>query len=111
MSKPIVVIICMARSFESWEPQQRPHPWHRCAGGGAVHSINNGLTHDERSGVASSACEIYTILVQVRAADPSWESAAARAPRPFGFYMWQSQSLSMLRGMRVRQEGRIDREW
>jgi Second Messenger Oligonucleotide or Dinucleotide Synthetase domain len=32
----------MARSSESWEPQQRPHPWHRCAGGGAVHSINNG---------------------------------------------------------------------
>src|SRR6266404_9606901 len=42
MSKPIVVIVCMARSSESWEPQQRPHPWHRCAGGGAVHSINNG---------------------------------------------------------------------
>src|ERR1700722_1635507 len=31
MSKPIVVIVCMARSSESWEPQQRPHPWHRCA--------------------------------------------------------------------------------
>src|ERR1700688_2475717 len=42
MSKPIVVIVCMARSSESWEPQQRPHPWHRCAGGGAVHSINTG---------------------------------------------------------------------
>src|SRR4029077_5795503 len=42
MSKPIVVIVCMARSSESREPQQRPHPWHRCAGGGAVHSINNG---------------------------------------------------------------------
>src|SRR5258706_16464446 len=42
MSKPIVVIVCMVRSSESWEPQQRPHPWHRCAGGGAVHSINNG---------------------------------------------------------------------
>jgi hypothetical protein len=42
MSKPIVVIICMARSSESWEPQQRPHPWHRCAGGGAVHSIKYG---------------------------------------------------------------------
>src|SRR5258708_32386314 len=39
MSKPIVVIVCMARSSESCEPQQRPHPWHRCAGGGAVHSI------------------------------------------------------------------------
>src|SRR5258705_12523699 len=43
MSKPIVVIVCMVRSSESWEPQQRPHPWHRCAGGGAVHSITNGL--------------------------------------------------------------------
>src|SRR5450631_4116685 len=43
MSKPIVVIVCMARSSESWEPQQRPHPWHRCAGGGAVHSIRNGI--------------------------------------------------------------------
>src|SRR5882757_9021549 len=42
MSKPIVVIVCMARSSESWEPQQLPHPWHRCAGGGAVHSINFG---------------------------------------------------------------------
>src|ERR1700712_5562392 len=40
MSKPIVVIVCMARSSESWEPYQRPHPWHRCASGGAVHSIN-----------------------------------------------------------------------
>src|SRR5258707_7903281 len=45
MSKPIVVIVCMVRSSESWEPQQRPHPWHRCAGGGAVHSIKTGLTH------------------------------------------------------------------
>jgi hypothetical protein len=44
MSKPIVVIVCMARSSESWEPQQRPHPWHARAGGGAVHSIKNGLT-------------------------------------------------------------------
>src|SRR6266576_2525147 len=42
MSKPIVVIVCMVRSSESWEPQQRPHPWHRCAGGGAVHSIKSG---------------------------------------------------------------------
>src|SRR5260370_33552372 len=42
MSKPIVVIVCMVRSSESWEPQQRPHPWHRCAGGGAVHSIKPG---------------------------------------------------------------------
>src|SRR5450631_2603786 len=45
MSKPIVVIVCMARSSESWEPQQRPHPWHRCAGGGAVHSIRKRLVH------------------------------------------------------------------
>ncbi len=36
-----------------------PISWHSRAGGGAVHSINSGLTHDERSGIASSACEIY----------------------------------------------------
>src|SRR5882757_6675273 len=48
MSKPIVVIVCMVRSSESWEPQQRPHPWHRCAGGGAVHSINNGQRPESR---------------------------------------------------------------
>jgi hypothetical protein len=42
ISKPIVVIVCMACSSESREPQQRPHPWHRCAGGGAVHSISSG---------------------------------------------------------------------
>src|SRR6266516_3901882 len=26
-------------------PYQHPHPWHSRAGGGAVHSINNGLMH------------------------------------------------------------------
>src|SRR6266403_1771390 len=51
MSKPIVVIVCMVRSSESWEPQQRPHPWHRCAGGGAVHSIK--LRHSEPRGPAA----------------------------------------------------------
>ena len=62
--------------------------------------------------VSPAALARFTpILVQVRATDPSWESAAARALRPFGFHMWQSLSLSMLRGMRVRPEGRIDREW
>src|SRR6266851_5046112 len=40
MSNPIVVTVCMDSSSESWEPQQRPHPWHSRAGGGAVHSIN-----------------------------------------------------------------------
>src|ERR1700681_2266682 len=54
---------------------------------------------------------LRAILVQVRAANPSWKSAAARALRPFGFDMWLSLSLSMLRGMRVQPEGRIDREW
>jgi hypothetical protein len=30
-------------SFSEWrEPQQRRHPWHLNAGGGAVHSINTG---------------------------------------------------------------------
>src|ERR1700682_1188310 len=42
MSRPIVVIVCMGSSSESWEPYQRPHPWHSRAGGGAVHSINIG---------------------------------------------------------------------
>src|SRR6185437_348437 len=41
MSRPIVVIVCMFGSSESWEPQQSPYPWHSRAGGGAVHSINN----------------------------------------------------------------------
>jgi hypothetical protein len=45
MSKPIVVTLCMARSSESWEPSQGPHPWHSRAGGGAVHSINKRLMH------------------------------------------------------------------
>jgi hypothetical protein len=42
MSRPIVVIVCMGRSSESWEPYQRPHSWHSRAGGGAVHSIKSG---------------------------------------------------------------------
>src|SRR5258705_11993980 len=42
MSRPIVVIVCMVSSSESWEPQQRPHPWPSRAGGGGVHSIRNG---------------------------------------------------------------------
>src|SRR5208283_5454735 len=45
MSRPTVVIACMASSSESWEPYRRPHLWHSRAGGGAVHSINNGLMH------------------------------------------------------------------
>src|ERR1700675_4536020 len=32
MSRPIVVIVCMDSSSESWEPYQRPHPWHSRAG-------------------------------------------------------------------------------
>src|SRR6476660_6843630 len=39
MSKPIVLIVCMDSSSESWEPQLFPQPWHSRAGGGAVHSI------------------------------------------------------------------------
>jgi hypothetical protein len=42
MSRPIVVIVCMGSSSESWEPYQRPHSWHSRAGGGAVHSIKSG---------------------------------------------------------------------
>ena len=41
MSRPIVVTVCMGSSSESWEPQQRPHPWHCVPGGGAVHSIRS----------------------------------------------------------------------
>jgi hypothetical protein len=45
MSRPIVVIVCMGSSSESWEPYQRPHSWHSRAGGGAVHSIKSRLMH------------------------------------------------------------------
>ncbi len=44
MSRPIIVIICVGSS-ESWEPEQRPHPWHSRAGGGAVYSIISGHIH------------------------------------------------------------------
>src|SRR6478672_9157447 len=54
MSRPIVVIICMASSSESWEPQQRPHPWHSRAGGGAVHSITSRLMHRRCGGNTST---------------------------------------------------------
>src|SRR4026209_2386872 len=47
MSRPIVVIVCMVSSSESWGPQQHPHPWHSRAGGGAVHSIRSGHPDDE----------------------------------------------------------------
>jgi hypothetical protein len=36
----------MIGSSESWEHQQHPHPWHSCAGGGAVHSIISGHRFD-----------------------------------------------------------------
>src|SRR5258708_16627149 len=39
MSRPLVVTACMFGTYESWGPQQHPHPWHFRAGGGAVHSI------------------------------------------------------------------------
>jgi len=39
------VTACMASSSESWEPYRCPHLWHSRARGGAVHSINNGLSH------------------------------------------------------------------
>src|ERR1700733_13501037 len=42
MSRPIVVIVCMVSSSESWRPQQRPHQRHSRGGGGAVHSIITG---------------------------------------------------------------------
>ena len=40
-----VVIACMVGSSESWETLTAPLPWRSRAGGGAVHSINSGLTH------------------------------------------------------------------
>src|SRR5215469_7993806 len=49
MSRPIVVIVCMFGSSESWEPQQAPHQWHSRAGGGAVHSIITGLMQCSKS--------------------------------------------------------------
>src|SRR6202011_5255403 len=62
--------------------------------------------------VSPAALARFTpILVQDRAAGRSRNSAVARDLRLFGFYMWQSLSLSMLRGMPVRPVGRIDREW
>ncbi len=42
MSRPIVVIACMTWLLRIVGPQQHPHPWRSCAGGGAVHSINCG---------------------------------------------------------------------
>src|SRR6267154_5449449 len=68
MSKPTVVIVCMTRSSESWEPQQRPHPWHSRAGGGAVHSIMNGL-------IRRSKRHLYSITLSAR---PSCEGGTAR---------------------------------
>src|SRR5262245_65189171 len=47
ISRPMVVIVCMFGSSESWGPQQHPRPWHFRAGGGAVHSIKSG--HMQRS--------------------------------------------------------------
>jgi hypothetical protein len=44
MSRPIVVIICMGRSSESWV-LTAPAFMDSRAGGGAVHSITNGLMH------------------------------------------------------------------
>src|SRR5258705_2134411 len=42
ISRPIVVIVCMAHSSESWKPELLPQLWHSRAGGGAVHSIKLG---------------------------------------------------------------------
>jgi len=63
-------------------------------------------------GVPAELVHILEIALAKRP-DERYGSAEsfARALRPFGFYMWQSLSLSMLRGMRVRPEGRIDPEW
>src|SRR5580765_4844520 len=44
MSRPTVVTTCMIGSSESWLHQQQPYSWHSRAGGGAVHSINSGLS-------------------------------------------------------------------
>src|SRR5262245_35785818 len=65
MSRPIVVIACMFGSSESWGPQQPPHPWHSCAGGGAVHSINCGLMHRGKSLAIESPRWHDSNLIQV----------------------------------------------
>src|SRR5215472_5630276 len=67
MSRPIVVIVCMFGSFESWEPQQAPHRCHSRAGGGAVHSIKSGLRR----------CSI--------SAEPHRSSAVTQKPRRTNF--------------------------
>src|SRR5271169_1789190 len=71
MSRPIVVIVCMTSSSESWEPQQRPHSWHSRAGGGAVHSIKSG--HREPFG----RCPLYPEIP----ACPGRQEIAASAGR------------------------------
>src|SRR5215470_12356968 len=42
MSRPTVLTACIAWLLRIVGPQQHPHPWRSCAGGGAVHSINSG---------------------------------------------------------------------
>src|SRR5262245_50526029 len=36
------IIACITWLLRIVGPQQHPHPWRSCAGGGAVHSINSG---------------------------------------------------------------------
>src|SRR5918995_3821541 len=61
MSRPMVVIACMVGSSESWEHQQHPHPWHSCAGGGAVHSIMSGKGAG-RNGLSVVSCELPRLI-------------------------------------------------
>src|SRR5277367_3350730 len=52
ISRPIVVIVCMTWLLRIVGPYQHPHPWHSCAGGGAVHSIISG----SRIGIDAADC-------------------------------------------------------
>src|SRR5215469_10791898 len=46
MSRPIVAIVCIGSSSESWEPQGLPTSLALSCRGGAVHSIKSGLSQD-----------------------------------------------------------------
>src|SRR5580704_15043937 len=73
---------------QSWEPQQRPHPWHRCAGGGAVHSIKLGprAMSDRRPFVPNSRHATprrFCARAEPRRADRIFQSSGSRQRHGF----------------------------